>query len=66
VIPRFIEGVPYHRFVIRFRLANGKRRVWVRYSPALQYVRSELVRELEDRGIYPEHLRDRSCTIRLA
>lgn len=61
-----LEGVPYHRFVIRFTLATGERRRWVRYSPALSFMRSELVREWSQKGIEPTDLKLGSCSIRLA
>lgn len=44
-----VEGVPYHRFVVRFALASGKRRRLVRWSPGFPWVREEVCRELIDR-----------------
>lgn len=59
-----LEGVEYHRFVIRFALADGRRRRWIRWSPAGgAWVREELIRELVARDIRPEDLKPRSCTI---
>ena len=43
-----IEGVPYHRFVVRFRLADGRRRRWMRWSPGGPFVYDEVGRELID------------------
>ncbi len=59
-----IEGVTYHRYTIRFRLApTGRLRRWVRWAPAKMYVRESLIREFVARGIEPEHLTPGSCTI---
>ena len=52
-----IEGVTYHRYRVRFRLIDGRRRLWYRWSPGEPWVFSEIARELEERGIYPEHLK---------
>ena len=46
---RTIEGVPYHRFVVRYTLTDGKRRRLVRWSPGFPWVRAEVLRELDDR-----------------
>ncbi len=58
-----IEGVTYHRFAVRFTLADGRRHQWVRWSPDYSLARLEAVRELIDRfgvkGIKPH-----SCTIK--
>lgn len=62
---RVIEGVPYHRFIVRYTLRTGKRRRLVRYSPGFPWVRTEVARELDDRhGI--EAIKPRSVTIRYA
>ena len=59
-----IEGVEYSAFVVRFRLADGRARRWIRWSPSVGvWVREELERELAARGLRPEHLKERSCTI---
>lgn len=47
-LTRQIEGVTYYPFVIRFRLKSGRRKRWVRWSPAEMFVRSEVARELQD------------------
>lgn len=44
--PRFIEGVPYYRFRVRFRLADGRVRRWVRWAPAMMFARDAVGREL--------------------
>lgn len=44
-----IEGVPYYRHVIRYTLADGRRRRMVRWSPGFPWIRSEVGRELADR-----------------
>lgn len=46
---RMIEGVPYFRHAVRFRLASGERRRWVRWSPGFPWVREEVARELVER-----------------
>lgn len=61
-----IEGVRYGKFVVRFRLADGRRRRWIRWSPAGgQWVCGEVGRELADtfgvNGVKPH-----SCTIEAA
>lgn len=59
---RIIEGVPYYRHRVRFQLADGRRRTWVRWSPGAHWVYQEVARELDDRfGI--EGIKPRSCTI---
>lgn len=63
---RHVEGVPYYRHAVHFRLLDGTRVRWVRWSPGAPWVYSEVHRELEARGIYPEHLRPHSLTIRMA
>jgi hypothetical protein len=44
-----IEGVEYYRFRIYFRLANGKRRLWYRWSPGDPWAYDSIARELSDR-----------------
>jgi hypothetical protein len=58
-----IEGVPYHRHVVRFRLADGRRRRLVRWSPGAPWVYDEVGRELLER-YGANGVRERSCTIR--
>ncbi len=60
---RIVEGVPYFPHVVRFRLADGRRRRWVRYSPGYPWVREEVGRELMAR-FGAEGVRAHSCTIR--
>lgn len=52
-----LEGVPYHRYVVRYTLADGRRRRLVRWSPGFPFVYEEVGRELVDRfgvdGIHP-------------
>jgi hypothetical protein len=62
-VPILIEGIPYYRFRVRFRLADGRRRSWIRWSPGWPWVREEFERELAARGIEPEDIRPRSATI---
>ena len=62
---RTIEGVPYHRFVVRYTLSDGRRRRMIRWSPGFPWVRTEVLRELDDRhGI--EAIKHNSVTIRCA
>jgi len=62
---KLIEGVPWRRFRIRYRLANGRRRSMTRWSPGFPWVRTEIARELDERfGI--ENIAPRSVTIREA
>jgi hypothetical protein len=62
VAVRHVEGVPYHRFRVRFQLADGRRRSWVRWSPGSPWVYEEVGRELADRfGL--EGIKPHSCTI---
>lgn len=60
-----IENVPYHRFVVTFRLVDGRRRRWFRWSPGWPWVYEEVARELLETfgatGLWP-----RSCRIRAA
>ena len=44
-----IEGVPYYRFRVTFRLSDGTRRRWVRWSPGWTWVYGEVGRELLER-----------------
>lgn len=60
---RVIEGVTYYPFLVRFTLADGKRRRIVRWSPGDPWVRDEIGRELVERyGL--EGIKERSVTIR--
>jgi len=56
--PISVEGVHYWRFVVRYRLSDGRRRRLVRWSPGYPWVREEICRELADRfglnGIWPK------------
>jgi hypothetical protein len=55
-----VEGVPYHRHVVTFRLTSGERRRWIRWSPASYFLRAEFAREVEDREL---PVRDRSARV---
>jgi hypothetical protein len=44
-----VEGVPWYPHVVRFTLADGRRRRWVRWSPGHHWVYGEVARELQDR-----------------
>lgn len=57
-----LEGVPYYPFVVRFRLTNGKRRRWVRWSPGHPWVRNEVARELI--ATFGDEIKNGSVTIR--
>lgn len=46
---KYIEGVPYYRFRVRYALANGKRRTMTRLSPGFPWIREEVARELCER-----------------
>jgi hypothetical protein len=60
---RYVEGVPYYPFLVRFTLADGRKRRVVRWSPGDPWVRQEVARELVERfGV--EGLQERSVTIR--
>ena len=52
-----IEGVTYYKFRVTFRLADGSRRRWVRWSPGWNWVYGEVARELwsvfGDTGVKP-------------
>jgi hypothetical protein len=41
-----IEGVPYQRFRVTFRLTDGRRRRWMRWSPGWTWVYDSVAREL--------------------
>ena len=57
-----IEGVQYNRYVVRYTLADGRRRRIVRWSPGYPWVYDEVGRELADRhGV--ENIKPGSCTI---
>jgi hypothetical protein len=43
-----LEGVRYYPFRVRFRLASGQRRRWIRWSPGFPWVQAEVQRELQD------------------
>jgi hypothetical protein len=58
----YFEGVPYRRYVVTFRLADGRRRRWVRWSPGFPWVFSEVARELQDR-FEPEDIAPKSVEI---
>lgn len=45
-----IEGVTYYRFRVRFRLVDGSRRSWIRWSPGWNWVYDSIGRELYDLG----------------
>lgn len=57
-----IEGVTYYRFRVRFRLADGRRRVWIRCSPGWNWVYDSVGRELVN-TFGPTGVREKSCTI---
>jgi len=58
-----IEGVRYYRFFVTFRLANGLRRRWVRWSPGAPWVYEEIGRELfETFGL--DGIKPHSCRVR--
>lgn len=57
-----IEGVPYYRFRVRYKLKDGRRRQITRRSPGFPWVREEIARELDAmHGI--ENIAPRSVTI---
>lgn len=61
---RYIEGVPYDRYVVRYTLADGTRRRMVRWSPGEPWIRDEIGRELVERfGV--DGIKPGSVTIRL-
>ncbi len=47
----YVEGVYYHRFVISFVLADGRRRRWIRHAPARMYAAESFDREVQARDI---------------
>lgn len=59
--PRLVEGVTYFRFAVRFRLADGTRRCWYRWSAGFPWVREETAREIETtfghEGVRPNSIR---------
>lgn len=57
-----IEGVRYHRYVVRYTLRTGQRRRMVRWSPGAPWVYDEIGRELLER-YGADGVRPRSCTI---
>lgn len=60
--PRYVEGVAYYRHRVRFTLADGRRRSWVRWSPGYPWIREEVGRELfETFGL--SGIKPGSCTI---
>lgn len=58
-----IESVWYERFEVCFRLADGRRRRWVRWSPGFPWVYDEVGRELFE-TFGAAGVRERSATIR--
>ena len=59
-----IEGVSYYAFVVRYTLADGRRRRMVRWSPGWPWVRDEVGRELVARfGV--DGIKPRSVSIRM-
>lgn len=62
---KLIEGVPYFRYRIQFKLADGRRRSWVRWSPGPPWVYEEVGRELSSRFGH-EGVLFQSCTVREA
>lgn len=58
---RFIEGVPYYRHEVRYRLADGRKRRMYRWSVGDKYVYQEVALELASRfgieGIQPGSVR---------
>ncbi len=62
---RYVEGVPYYRHRVRFTLADGRRRCWVRWSPGAHWVYEEVARELAGTfGI--DGVKPHSCSIEAA
>ncbi len=62
---KWVEGVPYRRFTVRYRLASGERRRMVRWSPGFPWIREEVARELLSRFDL-EDIKPGSVTIRAA
>jgi len=59
---KLIEGVAYYQFLVRYTLADGRRRRMVRWSPGAPWVYEEVGRELVDRfGV--TGIRERSVTL---
>ncbi len=46
-----VEGVRYFPFVIRFTLADGRRRRWVRWAPGRPWIGEQFDREVSGRDI---------------
>ena len=61
--PRMVEGVAYWPFVVRFQLADGRRRVRAHWAPAYEFARQEITRALVERYGF-DGLKPRSVTIR--
>lgn len=62
---RYVEGVPYYRFRVRFRLADGRVRRWVRWAPAMMFARDAVGRELF--AVFGlEGVKPHSCSIEVA
>lgn len=58
-----VEGVRYHRYVIRLTLKDGTKHKLFRWSPGPPWVRTEVAHELEDLfGV--ERIKPHSVTIR--
>lgn len=62
---KIIEGVPWRKYRVRYRMSNGRRRSMTRWSPGFPWVRMEIAREL-DETIGIENIAPRSVTIREA
>lgn len=59
---KYLEGVAYHRHIVRFKLSDGRRRRRVYYSPGGPWVKAEVGRSLlEEFG--PDGVAPHSCTI---
>ena len=48
---RVVEGVAYRKYRVAFRLTDGKRRAWVRWSPGWPWIQDELAREFQDKDM---------------
>jgi hypothetical protein len=60
-----IEGVPYYKFHVTFRLADGTRRRWIRWSPGWPWVYESVGRELfATFGL--SGIKEKSCRIEAA
>lgn len=60
---RIYEGVPYYPYRVRFKLADGRRRSWVRWAPARYYMIEAVCRELEA-TFGADGVKAFSCTVR--